>query len=162
MTLRDARALCQQLTDAIVELDGTGPVYLANLPAEWNDAPLFVSEWALRGTLQLRGSDRPVSALSNVVKRQQDESVATELVDDKTFILRLTAAGEFFRLDLMDVLAGARRPERGLAYGKGPFSISVADLNAQGEANALRVTGAEGIDRVYLWNGARLRPLFAP
>ena len=83
--------------------------------------------------------------------------------------------GGFVHVTLLPLLAGlpcrgaavgpraaARRPERGLAYGKGPFSISVADLNAQGEANALRVTGAEGIDRVYLWNGARLRPLFAP
>ena len=157
-----ARALCQRLTAAVVELDPGGPIYLANLPAEWNDAPLFVGDWALAGTLHLQGYDHAVTALGNVIKRRREETVATEVIDGQTFVLRLTTPGEFFRLEIMDVLAGARRPERGLSYAKGPVTITVADLDAQGQANALRITSPEGLDRFYLWDGMRLGTLVAP
>ena len=159
----EARDLCARLA-ATVEQESGGTVYLANLPAEWNEAPLYVGDWALRGALHLQGNNRQVVALANVIKNRAEDRLETILLDDSTFALRLTTPGEFFRLESTEILSGARRPTRGYAYNKSGADISVAGLDTQGEANALHITmgSPEDMALVRVWDGKRLIPLVAP
>ena len=156
-----ARSLSHHLTSAIINLERDGPIYLANLPAEWNDAPLFISEWALQDALRLQGHGRTVFTLANVIKQQREDSIAPTIVDPKSFTLQLTRATEFFRLDAMEILSGQRQPEPGFSYRKGDIVITIASTNEQGQANTLHISmGSEAeLSRVYIWNGDRLFPL---
>ena len=158
-----ARDLCTELTAAASAIESTGPIYLANLPAEWDEVPLFISDWALQGTLRLQGTGREIIALANVTKKQRAEQITINRVDEQTLSMHLTAANEFFRLESMEILTGARPLEIGYAYSKGTASIRVTGLNDQGQANALEIDmgSAANLAKVRFWDGQQLLPLSA-
>ena len=158
-----ARTLCAQVTAAVADLEADGPIYLANLPAEWNDVPLFISDWALRGTLRWRGRDREITALANVVKTRRDEQLDIRPTGESGIFLRLLDPGDFFRLESMEILAGVLTPAIGYTYHKGPLHIRVMGLGAHGQANALEVElgSADLIQHVHYWDGQDLLPLVA-
>jgi hypothetical protein len=159
----EARILCQQLTAATSRLPTTGPIYLANLPAEWDEVPLFISDWALQGTLRLQGTGREIIALANVIKTQRAEQITINLVNEQTLSMHLTVTNEFFRLESMEILTGARPLEIGYAYSKGTASIRVTGLSDQGQANALEIDmgSAANLAKVHFWNGQQVLPLSA-
>ena len=158
-----ARNLCTELTTAASAIESTGPFYLANLPAEWDEVPLFISDWALQGTLRLQGTGREIITLANVTKKQRAEQITINRVDEQTLSMHLTAANEFFRLESMEILTGARPLEIGYAYSKGTASIRVTGLSDQGQANALEIDmgSAANLAKVRFWDGQQLLPLSA-
>ena len=161
---RRGRDLCGEVADAVARLEATGPIYLANLPAEWNEVPLFVSDWALKSTLMLQHRSRDISALANVVKAQRQEQLETTVLGPGRFALRLTDPGDFFRLDRMEILSGARPLDVGYAYERSGIGIRVTGLSPQHQANALEIDmgSSDKLARVYLWNGVALEPLLKP
>ncbi len=158
-----ARDLCTELTTAASAIESTGPIYLANLPAEWDEVPLFISDWALQGTLRLQGTGREIIALANLIKTQRAEQITINLVNEQTLSMHLTAANDFFRLESMEILTGARQLEIGYAYSKGTASIRVTGLSDQGQANALEIDmgSAANLAKVHFWNGQQVLPLSA-
>jgi hypothetical protein len=160
----EARILCQQLTAATSRLPTTGPIYLANMPAEWNDVPLFISDWALKGTLALQDRGRVIISLGNIIKSQREEQIETKTIDGHSFAMRLLSPNEFFRLEHMDILSGAQPITIGYSYSKGDIIILVTGLNKQGQANALKIDmgSSKNMSQVYMWNGEQLTPLVGP
>ena len=161
---KQARQLCAEVIDSIADIPRPGTIYLANLPAEWGDAPLFIADWALRGALHFQGRDRDVIALANIVKTQRNEQIETLRINEHRFSLRLLHPDEFFRLEEMEILSGQRPLDIGYEYSKSGFKIRVTGLSKQGQANMLEVDmgSAERLSRVYLWNGHQFAPLFTP
>ena len=159
-----ARSLCQQLTNSLAHLATPGPIYLANMPAEWNDVPLFISDSALRGALQLQGYSKEIIALGNTIKTQRDEKVTTELVGRHHFAISLSARKEFFRLESMDILTGATPITEGYSYSKAGVAIQISSINEQGQANGLKIDmgSAEKLAQVYIWKDGLLTPLVTP
>ena len=160
----EARILCQQLTAATSRLPTTGSIYLANMPAEWNDVPLFISDWALKGTLALQDRGRVIISLGNIIKSQREEQIETKTIDGHSFAMRLLSPNEFFRLEHMDILSGALPITIGYSYSKGDIIILVTGLNKQGQANALKIDmgSSKNMSQVYIWNGEQLTPLVGP
>ncbi|MBG17749.1 MAG: hypothetical protein CMB77_05285, partial [Euryarchaeota archaeon] len=80
------------------------------------------------------------------------------------FALRLTDPGDFFRLDRMEILSGARPLDVGYAYERSGIDIRVTGLSPQHQANALEIDmgSSDKLARVYLWNGVALEPLLKP
>ncbi len=158
-----ARRLCSQLTTAMASLPTTEPVYLANMPAEWDDVPLFISDWALQGTLSIQGHRRRTIALGNTIKTQRAEQITTQFIGEHSFSMHLMAPDDFFRLEHIDVISGAIPIAVGYTYSKSGARIRVTGLNRQGQANALHINmgSAEKMARVYRWDGEQLIPLAA-
>ena len=161
---RQARVLCSQLTEALVAMPASGTYYLANLPAEWSDVPLFVGDSALRGAVALAGHRRQVVGLANVCKVQRADRVEITLNEGTSFSLRLALPLEFIRLESLEITANRRRLEPGYRYSKGGAAMRVDALNPQGQVRALTVDmgSAAALANVYLWDGQRLKPLFRP
>ncbi len=161
---RHARVLCSQLTEALVAMPESDTYYLANLPAEWSDVPLFVGDSALRGAVALAGHRRQVVGLANVCKVQRADRVKITRIDGSTFSLRLTLPQEFIRLESLEIIASRSRREPGYTYSKGAATIRVEALNPQGQVHALTVDMGShaAMSRVYLWDGNQLMPLFKP
>jgi hypothetical protein len=157
----EARRLGSQLTTAVSQLEETGPIYLANLPAEWDEVPLFISGWALRGALRFQGQNREIIAIANIIKAHRAEHLVTYVLDDRRFAMHLPDADEFFRLEPMEILSGARPLEIGYSYSKAGGVIRVTGLSEQGQANALEIDmGSESrLAKVYIWDGEQLKPL---
>ncbi len=156
-----ARTLCAELTAAAATLNSSGQVYLANLPAEWNEVPLFIGDWALRGTLAFRSQSSEITALANVIKTQREENLEIKRSGETAFSLRLLTAGDFFRLESMEILAGTHPLGIGYTYSKGGCQIRVASLDGQGQANGLLIDmGSQAeLARVHLWDGQQLTRL---
>ena len=161
---RTARGLCSELVSAISHLETTGPIYLANLPAEWNEVPLFISEWALQGALRFQGRNQEVIAIASVVKARRAERIETHQIDERRFAMHLAEPDDFFRLESMEILSGKRPLEIGYSYAKADVVIRVTGLSNQGQANTLEIDmGSKGrLARVYVWNRERLMPLVGP
>jgi hypothetical protein len=160
----EARALCNQLTAEIARLPTTGPIYLANMPAEWNDVPLFVSDWALKGTLALQGRSREIIALGNTIKTQREERIESKAIHGNRFTLRLLSLDDFFRLEHIDILSGAKPITVNYSYTKEDIVISVSNVNEQGQANALTIDmgSSKKMGQVYIWSGQQFVPLIQP
>ena len=161
---RQARVLCSQLTQALVAMPASDTYYLANLPAEWSDVPLFVSDSALRGSVALAGHRRQVVGLANVCKVQRADRVEITRNEGPSFSLRLALPEEFIRLEALEILDNRRGPEPGYRYSKGAARIRVDGLNPQGQVRALTVDmgSAAALAQVYRWDGQRLKGLFEP
>lgn len=160
----EARSLCSQLTTSVSRLEATAPIYLANLPAEWDEVPLFISDWALRGALRFQGQNREIIAIANVIKAQRAEHIATYLVDERRFEMHLANPDEFFRLEQMEILSGAQPLEIGYQYTKAGVVIRVTGLSDQGQANALAIDmgSKDRLAQVYIWDEEQLMPLVGP
>jgi len=158
-----ARMLCQQVVEALVqkEQERSGTIYLANLPAEWDGAPLLVGDWVLEKALRLRGAPTHVVSLSNAIHFQRREDVKVSLIDAHTFELKLISPPAFFRIDTMEALSGRIHPPIGYTYTRDDIRITVAGLDAQGQPNHLRIDmgNALRLSQVWIWDGSGLVPL---
>jgi hypothetical protein len=160
---RQAGRLCQQVVEEVIRAaaERPGRIYLANLPAEWGEAPLFAGDWGLHGALRLKGHAVDVGVLANVYKTAPEERIETLALDGQRFALKLESPEEFFRLETMEVMSKRLRAEVGYGYTKEGARLTVKELNAQGEPNALEIDmgNPERLRQVMVWNGSRLVPL---
>jgi len=160
---REARQLCKRVLDGVVSAaaERSGQIYLANLPAELNETPLFVGDWGLHSAMRLRGQPATVEVLTNVIKTEIQEAIKTSLVGEQKFELMLPSPGDFFRLETVEILSKKRRPEMGYSYRKGEFRVTVRGFNRQGEANQLEIDmgDPQKLKQVMVWDGNGLIPL---
>lgn len=160
---RQAGILCQKVVDEVIRRaeERPGRIYLANLPAELGEAPLFSGDWGLMGALQLRGKTVDIATLANVYKTAVEENTRAVVVDDRRFELRLETPGEFFRVETFEVLSKQVRAEIGYTYGKGDARVTVRGIGSLGEPNLLEIDmgSPEKLQQVMVWDGSRLVPL---
>ena len=158
-----ARLLCRQVVEAVAqkEQETSGTIYLANLPAEWDGAPLLVGDWVLEKALRLRGAPTRIVSLSNAIHFQRQEAVKVSPIDAHTFELKLLSPPAFFRIDTMEALSGRIHPQIGYTYTKDDIRITVAGLDAQGQPNHLRfdMGNTQRLNQVWVWDRSELVPL---
>ncbi len=138
-----------------------GKLYLANLPVELGEAPVFGGDWGLTGALRLRGYPAEVEVLVGVSKAEIREQLRATPVDEQRFELALGSPGEFFRLETIEVLSKQLRPGPGYSYTKGSARITAVGFNDQNEPNRLEIDMGtpERLKQVRVWNGERLVPV---
>lgn len=157
---RQAGLLCQRVVEEVIRISAEHPgrIYLANLPAELGEAPLFAGNWGLYGALQLRGQAVDIGTLANVYKTAIEENTSALVLDGQRFELALGSPEEFFRLETVEAMSKQLRAEVGYTYAKGDVQITVKGLNTQGEPNLLEIDmgDPEKLKQVMVWDGSRL------
>jgi hypothetical protein len=157
------RSLCRRVVESVVDTLKTNPdkIYIANLPAEWAGAPLLIGDWVLQKALQLHGAPNRASALFNVVHFQQREPIKISTANQGQFDIELLAPPAFFRLEIMDVLSGQSALRVGYAFSQHNAHVSIMGIDAQQQANHLRVDmrGVAPLKQIWIWNGIQLTPL---
>ena len=152
------------VTDGVIELSERSPgrIYLANVPGELGGAPVFAGGGNLRSSIRLKGFGPPLSILSVVHQASEAGGLQVSRLEGG-LSLRLVGAGDFFRLNTMDVLSRRTIPGRGYSYSDGTSRITVSDLDARGQVVGVSVDLRDeaDIDRVVIWDGARIVPLDA-
>ena len=152
------------VTDGIIELSEQSPgrIYLANVPGELGGAPVFAGGGNLTSSIRLRGFGQPLSILSVVHQASEAGGLQVSRLDGG-LSLHLVGAGDFFRLNTMDVLSRRTIPGRGYSYSDGTSWITVSDLDAHGQVVGVSVDlrNEADIDRVVIWDGTRIVPLDA-
>ena len=160
---RDAGSLCRQVLDAVVRTSEERPdgFYLANLPTELGEAPVFGGFWGLQSGMKVREVTAHVEALAQVRKSVVEERSRAVVTGDQTFTLTLAHPDEFFRLEIAEILTRRIRPEVGYAYAEGDARITITALNRQSQPGQIEIDmgSPERLRRVMIWNGRELVPL---
>ena len=155
----NARILCEQIVKACEDKATSVPIYIVNLPAEWDDVPLFIGDWALQYALQMKKLPVKVQSLALVHQNTRAQQISVTQTDSCNISLTLNGVGEFFRLETEEMMAKTRKPTIGYQYSKGAITIEVQGLNDQGEANRLNIDLADKTisQHVFIWDDNRLK-----
>lgn len=161
---RTAGLLCRRFLDEtklIPAISSSGGVYIANLPVEVGEAPVFGGDWGLHGALRLLGLNTDVGVLAHVRSADAHAPVETRITGERTFEMEIIRKEDFFRLESVDVLSRRTKPTTGFRYAKDGFELEVSSLNAAGEPNRLRIRtpNEEDMKKVYIWTGKKIAPL---
>jgi hypothetical protein len=139
----------------------SGKIYLANLPVDLGEAPVFGGDWGLTAALHLQGGRADVEVLVGVCKHDLREELVVAPLDEQRFEVKLLSPDDFFRLETIEVLVKQVHPGPGYSYAKGAARISVRGLNRQNEPNHLEIDmgSAERLRQVRVWDGEGLAPV---
>jgi len=160
---QEAGDLCKRVLDAAERAaeDREGRLYLANLPTEMGEAPVFGGGWGLTSGMTLRGCGGRIEPLIWERKVGPLEDISTVVTGAQVFELALKNPDEFFRLESPEFLTRRLRPEIGYTYTKAEAQITVKGLSLRGEPNHIEIDiGAPWrLQQVLVWDGEDLIPL---
>lgn len=155
-----ARLLCYQFVQSVAQktTESQHTFYIANLPAEWNGAPVLVGDWALEKALHIQNIPYRAVVLSNTIQSQRRETIKINPIGANHFALKLVSPSAFFRIETMEVLSGYVSPHVGYSQKKGDVTISITELNKQGQPNGLRIDmpSTQSLNHVWAWDGTKL------
>lgn len=154
-----AEAVITEATRAVE--DEQGPWYLAGIPAEYRDVPVFGGPWGIDGALRFRGITGVLPTVLPAVHYESlDSGTMAEVDGVRSILLRVQSESSFFRLNELNILSREVEPSVGYAFAVGPYAAKVVGSNDQGQPSALELVPTAPIPpaRVLTWNGSRLVP----
>jgi hypothetical protein len=116
-----------------------GRVVVLSLPAEYRGVPVF--SWLGNLTYAMRLFEHPIDVETLVGVHLTDVKTESEISVDDAGHIHLAILGErdFFRLQDLGMMTGARKPSVGLTFSTRHAQVEVKALNASGQASRLKV-----------------------